>query len=129
MAWHGTAWRRPVEEDESGERQPARHEGTAAQRLTRAAAARGFRPWQRRGARTRRSKRWRGGRGIGPSYRGGARGEATVGFGHGIDGGAARTRETALSEREPVSTYPRGAHPDSAAHGSQPEHGAGRQCH
>jgi hypothetical protein len=44
-------------------------------------------------------------------------------------GGAARTRETALSERGPASTYPRSARPDSATHGSQPEHGAGRQCH
>jgi hypothetical protein len=49
-------------------------------------------------------------------------------------GTAARlqTREMAaarLQTRETVSKYLCGARPDRAAHGSQPGHGVGRQCH
>jgi hypothetical protein len=50
-------------------------------------------------------------------------GEVTVGFGHGSGDGAVGFGP------ETVSKYPHGAHPDSAAHGSQPGCGVGRQCH
>jgi hypothetical protein len=64
-------------------------------------------------------------------------GKAATASDMGYQGGVPRTQAIgAVSDsggapraRDAASKYPRSACPDSAAHGSQPGCGAGRQCH
>jgi hypothetical protein len=63
--------------------------------------------------------------GVARSDTRGRKQEGDGGFGHRLSGRRVRRGR----RRTAASKYQRDVRPDSAAHGSQPGHGAGRQCH